>query len=428
MLKMRYGNIVEDLKDYYLDNFEKYLSIFRSANIIKNKLGINPLTIKRINRDIKYLKYKNKTIKNLRDINLAIMTTWNTPCGVALLPSKYLAEEYLKKKIKLIILAEKTSKLIDKDQDFVYRCWHRSRFDYKRILKIIIRNKINILHIEGDASIYRNKNNFLRLLIELKKRGIKIILSIHILKSYIDNYACKIADFVIIHNPALIKFIPDYKKYKDKIIYLNLGVPNLRKTKIKTYFNEHLKSKKIISTFGFIALYKNLPTLLRSIDLVKKKVPNILLMLLISEHPEYPRVLADNEYKKIFNKIRRYHLEKNVFMYRGFLNDNDLISLLNKSNILIHLNNKNSPNQSGSAKILISTKKPLIVTNTLFFRDMDKGVIKVKPNDYKDVANKIIKILNDRKLRNRLKKESNEYVKDNNIKVITDRYIGLYLK
>lgn len=420
--------LIEHLKGYYVDKLDRNIGIFKLIHKLKKKLGISPLAMKNIKKDILNLKDKNIKIKNKNKINLGLISTWNQHCGIAHLPSKFLVKEFLKNKINLIVLSEKTDDIIEKDEDFVYRCWERNDFNYKKILSIIKRNKINVVHIEFTAFIFKNKNNFLRLLIELHKRKIKVILSLHVLRSYLDEHVCKLADYIIVHNPALKRFIPHHKKYGNKIIYLNLGIPKIKNSFINNKFNKIMKSKKVISTFGFVAPYKNFPLIIKAINLIKKKIPSILLLFLISNHPKFSKIFTEKEYNKMLNLIEKYKLNNNVYINKGYLDDNELFSLLKKSDILLSYSNTSYLTQSGSAKLLISTLKPVIVNDTLFFGDMDKGVIKAKPNDHKDLAKKIINIIKDKNLQNRLKKESLQYIKENNMGVIANKYLDLYLK
>lgn len=414
------NKLLYKVRTVYVSNLEKYIPFGRWIHIIKKYFFYKQFNAKK--------KTENK-IKNIKDLKVGFITTWNTKCGIAIIPSKYLVKELINRRVNVIVLSEKTNLLIEKDENFVRRCWSRDEFDCRPIIEEIKKNKINLVHIEFESIIFNNQYMFLKFLDKLDKMEIRVILSLHIVGRYIDKYLDRIADVIIIHNPEIKRFIKNYEKIECKIHYLNLGVPLIKDEDRRTtrkYLK--IKSNYVVASSGFMANYKNFIDVIKAIGIVKKSIPDILYILASSKHPFYPSRERENIYKDIEDTIKNYKLVKNFLMIKDFLTEKEKFRILHAADILISYNYTQDLSQGGAVKALIASKRPVITSDNLFHADMNKGVLKVKENSPKALAEAITKLFKDKEIYNEICEEGKQFIKENNFKRIADKYIKLYTK
>ena len=414
------NKLLNKIKEIYLSNFEKYFYFGKGVHLIKKFFFYKNFNTK---------KKKENLVKDKKNLRVGFITTWNTKCGIAIIPSKYIVEELIRRGIKVTVLSEKTNIIIEKDENFVKRCWNRYEFDDQPIIEEIKKNNINIVHIEFEAFIFKDEYMFIRLLDKLDKMEIRVILSIHMVGTYLDKHFDKVADIIIIHNPKLRPFVKNYKKLENKLYYINLGVPLIKdENKITARKYLKLKSEHIIACSGFMASYKNFLDVIKAIKIIKAKIPDILFILAASKHPYYPAKDINHTNKNINDAIKNYKLEKNFLMIKNFLTEEEKFRILHAADILLSYNDAPSLSQSGAVKALIASHRPVITNDNLFYDDMDKGVLKIKEKNPKILAKTIIELFENKKMYHQVRQQGKQFIDENNFEKITDKFIKLYLR
>lgn len=414
------NKLLNKIKEIYLSNFEKYFYFGKGVHLIKKFFFYKNFNTK---------KKKENLVKDKKNLRVGFVTTWNTKCGIAIIPSKYIVEELIRRGIKVTVLSEKTNIITERDENFVRRCWSRNKFDYGPIIEEMKKKKINVVHIEFEASIFLDEYMFIRFLDKLDKMKIRIILSLHVIGRYIDKHLDKVADVVIIHNPKLKKFVKNYKKLENKLYYLNLGVPLIKDEDKKTarkYLK--IKSKHVIAYSGFLSGYKNFLDVIKAIKIIKEQIQDILFILASSKHPYYPYNGKDNLYKKFEEIIKDYQLKDNLLLIKKFLSEEEKFRILHAGDILISYNDAFNLSQSGSVKALIASNRPVITSNNIFYADMDKGVVKIENKNPKILAKTIIELFENKKMYRQVRQQGKQFIEENNFEKITDKLIKLYLR
>jgi glycosyltransferase involved in cell wall biosynthesis len=211
---------------------------------------------------------------------------------------------------------------------------------------------------------------------------------------FIERLSCKLADSIITVNNTiknnLIKKGVDSKKIE--VAYNSadeeLFNGNLRKTK-KTKFG--FQDKFIILYQGAIMKRRGLQTLIKSIDILRDKIPNICCI-----------ILGDGDYlfelKKLIKKLK---LEDKVIL-KGRVPIKMVPEYIAISDICVIPFTKAPINQIGSPNKLFEYtvyKKPMIISNHKTMRSIfsDKEAFYFEPEDFNDLADKILFLYNHHK-------------------------------
>jgi glycosyltransferase involved in cell wall biosynthesis len=152
--------------------------------------------------------------------------------------------------------------------------------------------------------------------------------------------------------------------------------------------------------FGRIAPYKGIDYLIQAIQLVKKKIPDI--TVTIAGEGDFAKYSAMIGYDNGFTVLNRY------------IDDNEVGELFEKATIVVLPYTQGS--QSSVISLAGSFKKPLVVTDVGCFSEMvenGKTGIIVPPKNYYALAEAIIMLMMDEKLRNALGENAYKLIKDN---------------
>jgi len=202
------------------------------------------------------------------------------------------------------------------------------------------------------------------------------------------KFVLKTAKKIIIDQPDYLKYSKFLKRYKTKVIVVPIGI-DINK------FKPH-KCKKIRNMIFFLGIldkfhrYKGLDYLIKSVALVKKKIPDI--KLVVGGKGE----LVD-EYKQL---VKRLRLEKNVD-FIGYVDDKTLVKLYSRSQIFIL---PSISNFEGFGIVLLEAmacKTPVICTDLVGMAknvENNRAGIVIRPKDTKALGGAIIEILTNEKI------------------------------
>jgi len=201
----------------------------------------------------------------------------------------------------------------------------------------------------------------------------------------ITRHILKNADFITADSHILIKEMSKLKINKKKMMYINHGVD------IDLFKPRELENKSnlnIICTRNLEPVY-NIETLIKAIPLVVRKYPQARFILL--GHGQQTEML-----KRLSRKLK---IENNVY-FKGKIPNNDVVNYLNESDIYV----STSLSDSSSVSLLeaMSCELSLVISdidaNREWVTDRINGFL-FPIRDYKELARKIIFLLDDKKLR-----------------------------
>lgn len=224
-------------------------------------------------------------------------------------------------------------------------------------------------------------------------------------KNFITNLSIKKADKIIaITEFAKSEILKYYPMVNNKITVVYNGFNDFSKDTINlNNVNEKilsLKNNKYIFTVSTISPRKNIDGLIKSFDLIKNKIC------------DYKLVVAGKNgwlYENVYKLVDELKLKERV-IFTGGVNDDELKFLYKNSTLFVYPSFYEGfglpPLEAMSFKI------PCVVSNKSSIPEVvGELAIKVNPNNIKEIASSIIKLVEDDILRNELILKSIDGVK-----------------
>ncbi len=355
-------------------------------------------------------------------IRLGLVTPWNTKCGIAEY-SRYLVENI--SEVRIFILAHYEHKPVFHDGLNVERCWSMGSDDYNHLFTTIVKNNLDVVHIEFNYSLF-DLPNLIRLKNRLTEKGIKIIITFHAtqdvtigdksisLSEYVPDL--QTFDLIIVHTEG------DKKRLEDSGLTATLlpqGIKTFDPVPV-TKIRDHLTIQgPVIAVFGFLLPHKGIFESIGAISIVKKEYPDIVFLVVSALYP----IDESQQYlDKCRQEVRKLGLEKNVHFFSEFMNDTQSNAILQASDIIVMPYQETQESSSAATKFALSAKKPVIVTDIPIFHEYQDEVYKVRACSSVDIADGIRNLLNHEDLQLRLVNSVEKRIAAENWGMITRKY------
>jgi len=206
--------------------------------------------------------------------------------------------------------------------------------------------------------------------------------------------------------------VKNYNINKNKISVIPHGVhhipfPSKSKAKNKINLSGHI----ILSTFGMLNKDKGIEYAIEALPEIIKDHPNILYLIIGATHPVVRKEEGEayrNKLKKLVNKL---NLKDNVKFYDKYLELHELIDYLKATDIYISPSLNPEQAVSGTISYALSCACPIVSTNNQYAKDVinDERGILVKFKNSLEIKNALLTLINNKKLRNEMKKNSYFY-------------------
>lgn len=214
--------------------------------------------------------------------------------------------------------------------------------DYLEAANFINLSGVDLCILEHEFGIFGGQSGvyILPLLHRLK---IPFIVTLHtILKapSYnekaILKEICKMASKVVVMSQKAIEFLIDiYKVPKEKISFIEHGVPEIYFDHDKTRSEFKFTDQKILLTFGFLGRNKGIETVIKSLPAIIEKHPNVLYLVLGKTHPNVSRHSGEEYRTYLQLLVKSLKLSDHVIFLNEFVDQNKLFKYLAACDIYI---------------------------------------------------------------------------------------------
>ena len=210
---------------------------------------------------------------------------------------------------------------------------------------------------------------------------------------------CRFSHRIIVENKIVKSGLEEYFDVSsEKINVINNAVPQeiglISNIKRKEFLNK-FSNKKIILCFGVISPRKGQSNAIKAFKIIEDKLPDHILVIGGRLSPEFQL------YKKeLLDLINEFNLEKKVF-YLEELDEEEINLLFEISDIALFPYHP-AIYGSGAFSFALQYNKPSIVTSIDTFKEIlgDDGGVFVDPKNDEQLAQAIIDLLTDPKLRN----------------------------
>lgn len=214
--------------------------------------------------------------------------------------------------------------------------------DYVKAAKFINRSGADICILEHEFGIFGGHHG-VYILPLLHRLEIPLIVTLHtVLKtpSYNEKIIlqeiCKMAHTIIVMSHKAIEFLTSiYEVQKEKIVFIEHGVPDIHFNQLQSKQAFKLENKKVLLTFGFIGRNKGIETVIKALPEIVKKHPDVLYMILGKTHPHVLRHAGEEYRNYLMRLVKSLNLGEHVFFLNEFMDQRLLFKYLSASDIYI---------------------------------------------------------------------------------------------
>ncbi|QWD02523.1 glycosyltransferase [Polynucleobacter paneuropaeus] len=326
------------------------------------------------------------------------VTTWNTKCGIATY-SEHLIAGMLNKPY---IFAPISADLLHKDGPLISRCWEGDKDSLQNLALAVNSKNIDVLIIQFNFGFFDQE--YLHIFInEQKFLGHTVIIEMHStmhpthapeknLSTYRDGL--KLADRVLAHT------ITDMNRLKsigleDNVALFPHGALDISQTE------NDLCQVPTIATYGFCLPHKGLLEVIQAIGFLRDAGKIVHLKMINAIYPaDISLALAE----EIRLKINLLNLEGQIDFQSAFLADEDSISLLQSSDLIIYAYLPTTESSSGAARYGLACGKPVLVTDISIFEEFGESVWRTRADSVECLAADIWRVLGE------IRSNSDEYI------------------
>jgi glycosyltransferase involved in cell wall biosynthesis len=214
--------------------------------------------------------------------------------------------------------------------------------DYLEAVKFINLSGADVCVLEHEFGIYGGQNG-IYILPLLYRLEMPLVVTLHtILKepSYNEKAVlqeiCKMANKVVVMSHKAVDFLTDiYGVDRDKIAYIEHGVPDIQFSQEQTKKDFNLEKKKLLLTFGILSRNKGIETVINALPKVIEKHPDTLYVVLGKTHPHVLRHSGEEYRNSLLLLTKKLNLSDHVVFINEFIDQKELFKYLSASDIYI---------------------------------------------------------------------------------------------
>ncbi len=336
-------------------------------------------------------------------------------CGIAEY-TKALARELSEKhNVEVAVFAEKREwikKQVTLDSGvLVVRGWSRNgRVDLLRALRLLVSFRPDIVHIQHEYGLFRNRVAFILSLLFLKLLRIKVVITFHTvcdvsqmirkrIKPTWDKVVSKLADAAVVHTRQSARLLRAYGWDRNKCAVIKHGAIEVRSIE-----DEENHKEVNILFMGFITPRKGIELIIDALSKLREDgVGNWFFTVAGSLHPASLR--RDLPYlRTLMERTAKLNLEEKVKFIIEYLSHDKIGELLRKADIVV-LPYRELYGASGILRLAASYRKLVIVSDVGELSeevvDMVNGLI-FKAGDSEELTRKLKLAILDGNLRRKL--------------------------
>jgi len=214
--------------------------------------------------------------------------------------------------------------------------------DYLSAVKFINLSGADLCILEHEFGIFGGQDG-VYILPLLHRLEIPLIVTIHtIIKapSYNEKAIlveiCRMANKIVVMSHKAIEFLTSiYNVEREKIVFIDHGVPDIQFGQVKSKEEFNLENKKVLLTFGFIGRNKGIETVIKALPKVIDKYPDVLYMVLGKTHPNVLRYSGEEYRNYLQHLVKSLNLNNHVFFLNEYINQKELFKYLSAADIYI---------------------------------------------------------------------------------------------
>lgn len=376
---------------------------------------------------LEFVKYIEQ-VAPLKQKRLAVVSPINSPGGIA---------EYAHDKYKLIesSFAEVTylansdvANLNNQDDHNINRCWEMGEQNFLKLIKYVKRQQIDIVQFEYNPPFFALPA-LEQLVIKLADLKIKVFLTLHSVDlNYVDFAKVKkglsLCDKIFVHSHQDLEFL--IKKGYQNVIYQVHGIPEFpERNQIFLRQKLQITQEPVIASHGLIHDKKGLLEIIDSLKILKVTYPHILLLLVNAHNPD--NLTSSATLGLMQDKIEQHGLKQNVELITDYLNNQQIITLLQVADLSIFPYADLQESASGAVPKAMSALRPVIISNSHIFKDLKAGY-RIKDTNPATIAQAVNTLLKNKQVYISELDKIKKFVEQNAWESVSKRYLLRLLK
>ena len=300
----------------------------------------------------------------------------------------------------------------------------KSAIKFPFLLYLLKRTNAKIILTLYNPFIFRKGNRWQ--LVEDIPFNIPTFIMKILVKLYV-KIICGFSHKIVVENNVVKSGLEEYFNIlPNKIIVINNGVAQdkefISRTKLDEYTTK-FSSKKIILCFGVISPRKGQSNAVRAFKIIEDKIPDHILIIAGRPTREF------NSYKEnLLQNINELNLQKKVF-YFGYLNNEEINILFEIADMTLWPYHP-AIYGSGAFSFALQYNKPSIVTSIDTFKEIlgDEGALFVDPMNDNQLAQAILNLATDFKMREKLTSKMRIVLKSRSCNDVARKHLDIYEK
>jgi O-antigen biosynthesis alpha-1,2-mannosyltransferase len=359
------------------------------------------------------------------NLKIAMLSTWQTKCGIAEY-SQDLVRNFGTVETK--VFSPDARETLNSNSEIEYsRCWSPHVGTLKQLTMELEEYKPSVIFVQYNLGFFSTEQ-FKELML-FNFNAIKIV-EIHAMRDRLGNLHQKFieiqellakADRVFVHSLRDLNYLHEIGLSKQAVLFQH-PVPNYG------YTAKHSKissgNEVIIGTSGFSLPNKGHLELIDAIGIINSKGHRVRLKLFTPEHPDPSSKKYLNQVKKQANKLK----ESRINLDDQFKIESELISNLASCDLLVYPHQLTGETASGTVQHGLSSGRPVLVTPSEIFDELNQCVYRTEGFDANAIANSIIDLISKMKS-NSLSKDkeaaSNARLNQNSFQKSSVRLLGI---
>lgn len=371
---------------------------------------------------------KKKQQRKAKDLRVAFITNLNMACGIATYSNDLFLE--ISKCIgNFKIFVEKNDKPLSDTHSLggkelspeqITECWERGK-SLQKLVEEVDAYQPDIILIAHEWGIFPHARYWLSMINQLSKY--RVIVIMHSIFHHPDKTIVEASiPEIIVHVEGARKVLKEEKKVSGKVYLVKHGTfpPGDQKKLWNFYKSDHTFMQQ-----GFLFRYKGFQNSIEAVHLLKAKYPDIFFTGLCSESTTNG-IEHENYYQELMAMVRKYGIEENVGLIRGYQSDKVLDSFLrmNTAAVFPYISNPEHVcyGSSGASPYAMSKGIPVITSSVPHF----SGLPSIKADSPEEIADAIDRLFSNQHAIETQVSIQNEYLRDNCWKNTAARYIEIF--
>jgi glycosyltransferase involved in cell wall biosynthesis len=336
----------------------------------------------------------------------------------------------------LVIAMNEKEAIYNYDRMVKYQIRRDFQKDYFEAGDWINSSKVDLVNLQHEFGLFGGEwGEYITSFLEKLQKP--VVSTLHTISPNFETKAQTILKQIAKHSSKIVtmtntatRILRAYDIPSSKIEIIQHGCPDIpfvESKKVKSSLFG-LKGKTLLSTFGLLSRSKGIEYVIKSLPKIVKKYPDIVYLVIGETHPEVRKFEGESYRKELIKQVDDLNLYEHVKFHNRFLRERELIKYLQATDIYVTPSLAPDQISSGTLVYAMGAGKAIVATPYLHAQEVlaeGRGLL-CKFRDHKSIANSILQLLEDEKLRRNIQKKVYNYSRDFTWSVVAKRYGELF--